>query len=136
MQDWGESLGESLDKEFEADSPACQKYCKDFEAAMYDDLNAPQAIAVLYDMTSDSGVQIEQRLSLLYRFDEVLGLNARSWNIREEETPSEIRELVELREQARRDKNWEEADRIREELKEKGYAIRDTKEGAKAKLIK
>ena len=135
VQDWGESLGESVEGERVADSPACKKYRRDFEVAMYDDLNAPRAIAVLYDMTSDTDVKIEERLSLLYSFDEILGLDARSWILREEETPSEIHELVERREQARRDKNWEEADRIREELKEKGYAIRDTKEGTKAKLL-
>ena len=45
------------------------------------------------------------------------------------EIPEEISLLLEQRKAARENKNWAESDRIRDELKEKGYIVKDTKEG-------
>ena len=41
----------------------------------------------------------------------------------------EVKNLIELRNQARKEKNWAEADRIRDELKAKGITIKDTPKG-------
>ena len=51
------------------------------------------------------------------------------------ELPKEILDLVEQRKQARENKNWAESDRIREELKEKGYLVKDTKDGMNLELL-
>ena len=52
---------------------------------------------------------------------------------KEEETseklPEEISNLIEKRKQARNEKNWQESDRIREEIQQKGYIVKDTKDG-------
>ncbi len=45
--------------------------------------------------------------------------------------PEEILKLVEERNIARKEKNWQESDRIRDLLQEKGYVVKDTKDGAK-----
>ena len=45
------------------------------------------------------------------------------------EIPEEILELLEKRKKAREDKNWELSDQLRDELREKGYIVKDTKEG-------
>ncbi len=52
-----------------------------------------------------------------------------------EEIAPEIMELVEKRRQARADKNWAEADAVRDSLKELGYAVEDTPQGAKVKKL-
>ena len=43
--------------------------------------------------------------------------------------PEEIEKLLEQRKQARQEKNWALSDKIRDEIKEKGYIVKDTKEG-------
>ena len=77
----------------------------------------------------------------LASFDEVLGLNllsaaekARSARPEEEHDP-EIDALVAARTEAKRAKNWPEADRIRDELKARGIEVIDTPQGAKWKRI-
>ena len=44
-------------------------------------------------------------------------------------------ELLEKRKQAREDKDWKIADQIRDQLKEKGYSVKDTKEGMTVEKI-
>ena len=73
-------------------------------------------------------------------YDKVLGLdiqNAEKYIKEQEqiELPEEIKELIEKRKQARENKDWIESDRIRDILKEKGYQIKDTKEGMSVELI-
>ena len=78
----------------------------------------------------------------LASFDEVLGLNLLSKRQRsarsarpEEEHDPEIDALVAARTEAKRAKNWPEADRIRDELKARGIEVIDTPQGAKWKRI-
>ena len=49
--------------------------------------------------------------------------------------PEEIAELLEKRKQARENKDWAMSDQIRDELKEKGYSVKDTKEGMTVEKI-
>ena len=51
------------------------------------------------------------------------------------ELPEEINELIEKRKEARVNKDWTLSDKIRDELKEKGYAVKDTKEGMTVEKI-
>ena len=68
-------------------------------------------------------------MKLLYEFDEVLGLGLKK--IKHSPIPKTILELVYKREQFRKLKNWAEADKLRQEIKQKGYIVEDTKEGQK-----
>ncbi len=54
---------------------------------------------------------------------------------KEEELPEEIKELLEKRKQARLNKDWATSDAIRDELKEKGYVVKDSKEGMTVEKI-
>ena len=67
--------------------------------------------------------------NLLLKFDEVLGLDLKNYKKEEKVLPEEILELVNLRNEARSNKNWTESDRIRDILIEKGYTVKDSKEG-------
>jgi len=62
-------------------------------------------------------------------FDEVLGLELES--IFKEKIPQKIKSLVAERERARRQKNWERADQIRDEIDKLGYLIDDSPAGPK-----
>ena len=114
-----------------------------FEAALNGDLNTSLAVTALYDVlkakTNDA-----TKLAALADFDRVLGLNLLSAAQKERdaqpkeegvELPAEIAALVEARTAAKKAKNWAEADRIRDELKAKGYELIDTPQGAVCKLI-
>ena len=73
-------------------------------------------------------------------FDEVLGLdliNAKEYleKSNKVEIPDEIRELIQKRSQAKYEKNWEMADKIRDEIRKKGYLIKDTKNGVQIEKI-
>ena len=72
---------------------------------------------------------ISEYKNLLLKFDEVLGLDLKNYKKEETEIPKEDIELVEKRNIARKNKNWEESDRIRDILMSKGYTVKDGKEG-------
>ena len=101
---------------------------KRFFDAINDDLNMPVAMSVVWEVIKMS--QKSQKLkNLLLKFDTVLGFDLANYQQKEEKLPQEIQELVEKRDLARQNKDWAESDRIRDLLMEKGYTVKDTKEG-------
>jgi len=112
---------------------------KKFTAALEDDLNLPEALAVVREMTK-SNLSDKQKLSLLLDWDRILGLKlgevgSEKWEAsREIGVGSEIKELIGEREQLRKEGKWEEADKVRKQIEEKGYLIEDTGEGSKLKV--
>ena len=54
---------------------------------------------------------------------------------KEEKIPQEILDLVEQRKVARGDKNWAESDRLRDLITEKGYSVKDTKDGVEVSKL-
>jgi len=103
----------------------------EFLDAINDDLNTPQALAVLWNALRDAELGKIEKIELLIRFDEVLGLKLLEKN--EEEIPDGIVALAEQREAARKAKEWKRSDELRNEIQVKGYEILDGKEGYKIK---
>ena len=103
-----------------------QKYENDFKKAINDDLNMPVAMSVVWEVAKMQE-KSKKVAELLKSFDKVLGIKIDEY--KEEEIPQEIKELLELRKQARENKEWNESDRLREEIKAKGYIVKDSKEG-------
>lgn len=106
-----------------------------FHQAINDDLNMPLAMSVVWEV-----VRHEQKspklAELLAKFDTVLGLNiTEALEQVTEEIPAEILELVELRKVARENKDWVKSDELRDTIQEKGYQIKDTKDGMEVKKI-
>ena len=102
---------------------------KRFHEAINDDLNMPLAMGVVWE-----AVRYDKKspkiAKLLLKFDTVLGLKIDEEQKQQEvKIPKEILDLVEKRKQARQEKNWEESDRLRDLIKEKGYEVKDTKDG-------
>ena len=88
----------------------------------------PQALSVVWDVVRYNQ-KSKDLYNLLLKFDEVLGLDLASYEKEEEALPEEILELVNSRNEARANKNWAESDRLRDLLIEKGYSVKDSKEG-------
>lgn len=113
------------------------KHKDDFIRVMEDDLNTADAITALFELARDINTNLNPRtkpskelcdfaLSLYGELADVLGL---LYNEKDEGVDDEIQALIDQRTQARKDKNWAEADRIRDELKAKGITIKDTPNG-------
>ena len=97
-----------------------------FHQAINDDMNMPLALSVVWEAVKypEKSPKIAQ---LLKKFDTVLGIKIDE--VQETKIPQEILDLVEERKQARSDKNWSESDRLRDLIAEKGYIVKDTKDG-------
>lgn len=114
------------------------KYREQFIDAMDDDLNTADAIASIFELVRDintnvvgktpSKALVEGAISVLDELTGVLGL---VYNRKTETLDSDIEALIEARTNARKEKNWAEADRIRDQLKEMGIVLEDTAQGVK-----
>lgn len=106
--------------------------CADLEAeffdAMDDDLNTPRALAVLWK-TVDSEYPSESKAETVLAMDKVLGLGLDAYVAKPVVVPEEIQALLDARAIARNEKNWKEADRLREEIAERGWVVEDTAAG-------
>lgn len=100
-----------------------------FHKAINDDLNMPVAMSVVWNIIKNP-IKSQKFKDLLLKFDQVLGFDLKNYTGKEQkEIPQEDLELVELRNQARKNKDWKESDRIRDILLSKGYSVKDTPEG-------
>lgn len=93
-----------------------------FIAAISDDLNMPQAFAVLFD-TFKSDLAPSEKYKLIIKFDRVLGLGLEK--IKDEKIPPEIIDLAQKRQQARLQKDFLEADKLRIQIESMGFSIED-----------
>ncbi|MDL2289004.1 cysteine--tRNA ligase [Oscillospiraceae bacterium OttesenSCG-928-F05] len=107
-----------------------------FKQAVDDDLNIPKALGVTWNAARHS-VKSQAIYALIMEMDAVLGLSLDAGV--EEETAPDIDEavqaMIEARQAARKAKNFAEADRIRDALKEQGILLEDTPEGVKWKRV-
>ena len=105
------------------------EYSQKFLNAINDDLNFPLAIGIVWDI-----VRTEQKSKDVYNlvlgFDKALGLKLDEVKSKQNVNyPEEVLNLASLRQEARKNKNWAESDKLREEILKFGYKIKDTKEG-------
>ncbi len=114
------------------ESEILQDFENRFLEAINDDLNMPVAMSVVWEVVKYPK-KSKQLMDLLVKFDQVLGFDLEYYEPKEEELPEEILELVRQRDEARQNKNWAESDRFRDMLMEKGYIVKDTKEGTEVK---
>lgn len=137
-------LDDALDRELSDEEKAYKKkydeYKRRFEEAMDDDFNTADAISVLFEMVRDINTNIdgnspkeliEYILDIFLKLSSVLGISYKKRDLLDDE----IKKLIEKREEARKAKNWAEADKIRDELKKQGIALEDTPSGVRWKRI-
>ena len=133
----------TLKAEGDVDAAAFQALKDKFVGALNGDLNTSVAVTALYDVLK-AKCSDATKLAALKDFDTVLSLNlleaAQKLQKKqaEEEAASadpEIDALVAARTEAKKAKNWAEADRIRDELKARGIEIIDTPQGAKWRKV-
>ncbi|MDR1116926.1 MAG: cysteine--tRNA ligase [Oscillospiraceae bacterium] len=119
-------------KEGEVDAGTLDGFEADFEDAVNDDLNIPKALGGLWNMARH-GVKSDKIYRLIMELDRVFALDL-GRQPREEAAPEldgEVAALIEARQTARKEKNFAEADRIRDKLKEMGIVLTDTPDGVR-----
>lgn len=99
----------------------------EFEAAINDDLNIPKALSVVWE-NIDSLTK-----SHFEKVDDVFGLQLADYKEEKIKIPLEVSQLLEKREDLRKDGKYEEADKVRSEIEEKGFTIEDNPQGAQLK---
>ncbi len=109
-----------------------------FITAMDDDLNTADAITAIFELVKDINTTVitdapnKELVELATTlFDELTGVLGLVYNRKTESLDDEIEKMIEARTQARKDRNWAEADRIRDELKSQGIVLEDTPQGVK-----
>lgn len=116
------------------DKTLVAEYRKKFAGAVGNDINTSMGLTVLYDVLKAEMNGATKR-EIIEVFDEVLSLGlARAWEETEQpvadaELTAYVEEKIAERAAAKKEKNFARADAIRDELKEKGIVIKDTREG-------
>jgi len=114
-----------------------EEYNNKFKEALENDLNTSMCITILYD-TLKSDINNNTKLELIKKFDEVLSLDLLKQELNKisDELLNKINTLIEQRNIAKKEKNYEEADKIRNQLLEMNVIIKDTREGTTFELKK
>ncbi|MBI2086585.1 MAG: cysteine--tRNA ligase [Candidatus Zambryskibacteria bacterium] len=108
-----------------------QKYKKQFIEKIEDDLNTPEALAVVWKLVKDESVSSADKHSTLLDFDKVLGLNLEQNEFETGEIPEEVSKLLSEREEARASGDYQKSDKLREEIKKLDFIVEDTPSGQK-----
>lgn len=104
-----------------------------FKNALYNDLDSPKALAILFDFVRDTNAQIDAGepiprrhiIKMLQRMERVLALDL----FIIETIPQEVTELATKRQQARQNKNYDLSDQLRDKIDQLGYTVKDTPQG-------
>jgi len=113
------------------------KYKQEFLEALENDLNTPEALAVVWKLAKNAGDDIsyaDARATLL-DFDQVLGLKLNENEYAVKNVPHKVQILLDEREKARLDKNFVRADEIRGQIKKEGFEVKDTGSGQELEQI-
>lgn len=100
---------------------------ENFHKAINDDLNMPLAMSFVWEVARFEKKNIEVA-KLLAKFDSVLEIKIDEIMKEKEEIPEEIMQIVEQRKEARKNRDFQKSDELRDELLKRGYTVKDTKE--------
>ena len=124
-----EEIGEKNDGSF----PIAKE---EFDKALKNDLDAPNAIAIMFEWVRKTNIRFDQKsisiqeaiegLNFIYYFNSIFSI------IKEQnDVPDEIMKLVSLRENSRQNKDWKKSDELRNIIASKGWTVEDTPDGQK-----
>ena len=103
-----------------------------FHKAINDDLNMPLAMSFVWEAAKFEKKNPEIA-EILTKFDNILGIKINEENSGKQDIPKEILDLVDKRRIARENKDWDKSDELRDLINQKGYDIKDTKQGTEIK---
>lgn len=104
-------------------------YRAQFKKDLSDDLDTSRALVVLWNVVKDESLSPADRKATVLDFDKVLGLGFE--NVKKIEIPAEVLKLVEERDTARKEKDFQKSDDLRVKINSLGFEVKDTPEGQK-----
>ena len=117
-------------RDWDAPKVGCAEFEQRFVDALNDDLNTPQALAIVWELV-DSDQPSHAKAQTILKCDEVLGLSLVDFVAKPITIPEDVCALVEKREQAREQEDWKASDRLRDEIENLGFVVEDTGGGPK-----
>ena len=127
----------SIKKEGEISNIIFNSYVEKFKLALGNDLNTSMCLTILYDLLKDNSVNGNTKIEIINSFDKVLSLDL----VFDDEIVIDnnleyyIKEMISKRNEAKKNKDYELADEIRNELMEKGIILKDKKEGTIFEIV-
>ena len=118
------------------DEESFDKYNDRFKDALNNELNTSMCLTILYDLLKDNETNTYTKYRLVESFDKVLSLDLLKKNEVDSDLVLYINNKIDERNKAKADKNYDLADKIRNELLEKGIMLKDTREGTMFEVIK
>lgn len=115
-------------------SQDAKDYLDQFKKSIFNDLNTPQGLAVMWNLIKDDSINPSEKYSLLCDFDRVLGLNIQEMKTdasKYQDIPKGVLDLVKQRDKFRFEKSWKKSDELREKILSAGYIVSDTPTGSK-----
>ncbi len=109
-----------------------------FQAAMEDDLNAPKALAIVWETVRGAELNAAEKVEFLKFADTVLSLDlfrVEEVKTENESLPAPVQELLTQRAEARAAKDYKKSDELRDALRAAGYAVKDTPQGQQVEKI-
>ena len=103
---------------------ASETYLQRFAECLNDDLNMPRALAVLWELVRSEEPEPVKKATLL-AWDDILALDIHAWRPDALDIPEAVSALVRQREAARQNQDWQEADKLREDIARLGFALED-----------
>jgi len=116
------------------DKKLIKQYKNEFSKAINNDLDIPSGLALLWKLLKDSNMGDKDKYSLALEFDKVLSLGIKNLKETKFKLAKELKDLINEREKYRKEKNWKEADKIRDKLDKLGIILEDTSDGIKWKI--
>jgi cysteinyl-tRNA synthetase len=107
------------------------RYKEKFVEFISDDFNIPAALALVWEIIKDHALPYSAKKKLILDFDQVLGLGLAKAKKEKTKIPAAVEKLMQEREQARAEKNWQKADELRNKIYDLGFRIEDTAAGTK-----
>jgi cysteinyl-tRNA synthetase len=126
-----EKLNEINTKGTKPNPSLVKKYKEQFLSSINDDLNMPEALAVLWGVLKEDNLSSKDILSLVKDVDTIFALDL----LKKEKLsiPKEIQDLANLRLKYRKEKNFQKADEVRKHIESKGYIVEDQESGFRLK---
>ena len=124
--------GDYVEKDF-------NRYVEMFKEALENDLNTSMCLTILYELIKDKEVNGNTKIKIIEDIDKVLSLDLlknEDNNIIDKELEIYINEMISKRNDAKKNKDYDMADKIRNELLDKGIVLKDTREGTIFEIVK
>ena len=121
---------------FDEPKIGCAEFEGNFLEAINEDLNMPKALSIVWEVLA-SGYPSSAKAETLFKFDQVLGLSLKDskqlLQKLEKEMPESVQALLKQREKFRKEKNYKEADKIRDKIIKMGFKVEDPPAGGAGK---